>query len=45
MSQFKEFDSYNTEWFFFDRFVDEIPKNAMGKINKKDLVYKAFGPQ
>lgn len=29
------------EW----RFVDEIPKNAMGKINKKDLVYKAFGPQ
>ncbi|ENN70246.1 hypothetical protein HUJ04_013123 [Dendroctonus ponderosae] len=29
------------EW----RFVDSIPKNAMGKVNKKELVHLAFGPQ
>ncbi|CAG9759697.1 unnamed protein product [Ceutorhynchus assimilis] len=27
------------------RFVETIPKNAMGKVNKKELVQRAFGPR
>ncbi|XP_066260758.1 malonate--CoA ligase ACSF3, mitochondrial [Euwallacea similis] len=29
------------EW----RFVDSVPKNAMGKVNKKELLQRVFGPQ
>ena len=30
-----------SEW----RFVDAMPRNAMGKVNKKELVAAVFGPK